>query len=74
MVTTTYKVFKEGTTDMVDKNIKTKPNVVEEAITPPISEKNKIDKVNKTKRSQASNKTVNTHRNNKTGINQGLLE
>ena len=33
LVNTTDKVIKEGTTDMVDKKIKTKNNVVEEAIT-----------------------------------------
>ena len=33
---------------------------MEEAITTPISEKNKIDTVNKTDKSQASNKTVDT--------------
>ena len=58
LVTTTDKVVKEGNTDMVDKKIKTKPNVVKEYITSPISEKNKIDTVNKTDKSQASNKTV----------------
>ena len=52
---------------MVDKKSKTKPNVVKEAITPPILEKNKIDTVNKTGKSQASNKTVDKPRSNKTG-------
>ena len=51
---------------MVDKEGKSKYNVVEEAITPPISEKNKIDAVNKTDKSQASNKTVVTPKSNKT--------
>ena len=42
------------TTDMVDKEGKTKQKVVEEAITPPISAK-QIDTVNKIDKSQASN-------------------
>ena len=42
---------------MVDKEGKSKQNVVEEVVTPPISEKKKIDIVNKTEKSQASNKT-----------------
>ena len=50
---------------MVDKKSKTKPNLVKESITPPISTKNKIDKINKTERLQASNKTVYTPRSNK---------
>ena len=37
-----------------------------EYITPPISEKNNIDAVKKTEKSQASNKTVDTPRRNKT--------
>ena len=59
MVTTTDTVFKEGNTDMG-----TKYNVVKEAITPPIAKK-KINKVNKTEKTQASNKTVDTSRSNK---------
>ena len=59
-------VFKEGNTDMVDKKSKTKHNVVKEAITPPISEKNKIGTFNKTEKSQAYHKTVDTPRSNKT--------
>ena len=47
---------------MVDKKSKTKPNLVEEAITTNISEKRKMDTVNKTEKSQASNKTVDTHK------------
>ena len=43
---------------MVDKKRRTRPNVAKEAITPPISEKKKIDTVNKKEKSQASNKTV----------------
>ena len=50
---------------MVDKKEK-KPNVVEEAITPPISSKNKIDTVKRTEKSQASNKAVETPKRNKT--------
>ena len=45
---------------MVEKEGKSKQNVVEEAITPPISTKNKIDTINKIEKSQASNKTVDT--------------
>ena len=43
-----------------------KPNVVKEAITHPISEKKKIDTVNKTEKSQESNKKVDTPIINKT--------
>ena len=50
---------------MFDKEGKSKQNVVEEAITPPISAKRKIDTVNKTEKSQASNKTVDTPISNK---------
>ena len=57
---------------MVDKKSKTKPNVVKEAITPPISEKKKIDTVNKTEKSQASNKTVDTPKSNKTDTVKSL--
>ena len=39
LATTTDTVVKEGNTDMFDKKIKTEPNVVTEAITPPISKK-----------------------------------
>ena len=58
LVTTTDTVVKEGNTDMVNKETKTKPNVVKEAITPPISAKKKINTVNKTAKMQASNETV----------------
>ena len=47
LVTTTDKIFKEGINEM-----ETKPNVVKEAITPPIT-KNIIDTVKKTEKSQA---------------------
>ena len=60
LVTTTDTVFKEGNTDMVDKKRKTNPNLVREAITPPISERRKIDTFNKTDKSKAFNKTVDT--------------
>ena len=50
LVTTTNTVIKEGNTDMG-----TKPNVVKEAINPPIAKK-KIDTVNKTEKSKAPNK------------------
>ena len=66
LVTTIDTVEKEVTTDTVDKKRKTKPNVVEEAITYPISEKKKIDTVNKTDKSQESNKIVDTTKSNKT--------
>ena len=54
-----------------------KKNVVEEAITPHISTKKKMDTVKKTDKSQASNKTVDTPKINKPTqlnhyINQGL--
>ena len=67
-----------GNTDLVKKEGKSKQNVVEESINTPILEKKKIDPVNKTDKSQASNKqyihpkiikpTQLNHR-----INQGLL-
>ena len=66
LVNTTDKVSKKGNNEMVDKEGKSKQNVVEEAITPPISKKKKIDTVNKTEKSQASNKTVDTSKRNKT--------
>ena len=50
---------------MVDKEGKSKENVVEEAITPLISQK-KIETVNKTEISQTSNKIVDAPRRNKT--------
>ena len=59
---TTDTVVKEGNTDMVDKKVG-KTNVVKESITPTISER-KIDTINKTEKSQASNKTVDTPRRN----------
>ena len=40
--------------------------MVKEAIIHPISEKKKIDKFNKTEKSQASNKAVDTPKRNKT--------
>ena len=45
---------------------------MEEAITPPISTKNKIDTVNKTEKSKASNKTVDTPKINKTDTVKSL--
>ena len=48
LVATTGMVVKEGNNFMVDKNSKTKNNLVKEATTPPISAKNKIDTFNKT--------------------------
>ena len=52
LVNTIGTVDKEGTIDMVDKKGKSKTNVVEEAISYPISSKKKIDTVNKTEKSQ----------------------
>ena len=60
LVTTIGAVDKEGTIDMVDKNMKSKPNVVEESITSTILSKKKIDTVNKTEKSQTSKETVPT--------------
>ena len=51
---------------MVDKKRKAKTNAAKEDITPLMSEKNKIDTVKKTEKSQAYNKTVHTPRSNKT--------
>ena len=47
LVTTIGTVVKEGTTDTVDKKRKIKPNVVEEAITSPISKKTRLSKSTK---------------------------
>ena len=66
LVTTTDTVVKEWNTEMVDKKRKTKPNVVKEPTTPPISAKNNIYTVNKTDKSKASNRTVDTPKRNKT--------
>ena len=55
----------KGILTWLTKIRKTKPNVVKESITPPISGK-KIDTVNRTDRSNASNKTVDTPKSNKT--------
>ena len=63
LVFTTEIVIKERNNDMVDKKSKTKPNMVKEAI---ILFQKKIETVNKTEKSQAPNKTVDTHRSNKT--------
>ena len=65
LVTTTHTVVKEGNAEMVDREDKSKQNVVGESITSPILSK-KIDTVNKTEKSQASNKTVDTCKSNKT--------
>ena len=46
--------------------MKTKPNFLEEAINSPISEKNNIDTVNKTEKSQSPNKAVDATKSNKT--------
>ena len=40
--------------------------MVKEAVTPPILSKKKIDTFNKTEKSQASNKTVDRPKSNKT--------
>ena len=57
---------------MFDEKMNTKPNVVEEAITPPILAKKKIDTVNKTDKSQASNKTVDISSRNKSEQGKSL--
>ena len=72
LVTTTDTVVKEVNTYIVDKEGKPKTNVVEEAITPPISSKNKIDTVNKTEKSRAFNRTVYTPKINKTDTVKSL--
>ena len=54
------------------QKMKTKSNAVKEAITPPISAKNKIDTVNKTEKSQTSNKTVDTTKRNITDTVKSL--
>ena len=56
LVGTNDRVYKEVTIYTVDKKGKSKPNVVEEFITSPTSEKKKIDTVNKTEMSQTSKK------------------
>ena len=66
LVTTNDNVVKEGNTDIFGKEWKSNQDIVEEAITPPISVKKNIDAVNKTEKSQASNKTVDTTKINKT--------
>ena len=72
LVTTTEKIDKEGINDMG-----TKPNVMKEAINPPI-EKNNIDIVNKTEKLKASQKKIHPAAINMTKvnhwINQGLLK
>ena len=45
LVTTTDTVVKKENTDMFDKEGKSKQNVVREAITTPISEKNEIENI-----------------------------
>ena len=57
---------------MVDKEGKSKQNVLEEDITTPISTKQKIDAVNKTEKSQAFNKTLDTPKANKTDTVKSL--
>ena len=66
LVTTTETVIKEGNNDMLDKKSKKEPNVMKEAITPPISSEKKIDIFNKTEKPQAPNKTVDITISNKT--------
>ena len=51
---------------MIFRKKEKKPDVVKEAITLPTSSKKKVDTVNKTEKSQASNKTLDTYRSNKT--------
>ena len=64
LVTTTDTVVKEWNTEMVDKEGRSKQNVVEKAITPPIPEK-QIDTVKKIEKEISSNKTVDTNKSNK---------
>ena len=66
LVTTTHTVLKEGNAYMG-----TKPNVVSESITPPI-EKKKIDTVNKTEKSQASIKKLDTSSSNRSENGKSL--
>ena len=79
MVANTEKIVKEGINDM-----ETRPNVVDEAITHPISN-NKIDTINKTDKTQCSkSKKINPSAMNQTKvyhwinqrrwINEGLLK
>ena len=66
LITTIEKKFKEGINYMGAK-----PNVVKEAITPPIT-KNNIDTVNKTDKSEAFNKKVYTSSINKSDKGKSL--
>ena len=54
------RLSKKGILTWLTKKKKTEPNLVKEAITPPISAKKKIYTVNKTEKSKACNKTVDT--------------
>ena len=65
LVFNTYTVVIEGNTEMVDKKMRTKTNVVKEYITLPISAKKNIYTVNKTDKSRESNKAVDKYRSNK---------
>ena len=60
------RLSKEGILTCQKKR-KAKPNLVKEAIITPISEKKNIDTLNKTDKSQAYNKTVDSPRSNKNG-------
>ena len=64
LVTTTYMVSKEGNTDMVDKEGELKKSC---GVSHHSSyfRKKKIDTVNKTEKSQASNKTLDIPKSNK---------
>ena len=46
--------------------------MVKKGIAPPISAKNEIDTVNKTEKSQASSKTVDTPKSNKTDNDKSI--
>ena len=59
------RLSKKGLLTRLTKKGK-KPNLVEEAITPPTSAKNNIGTVNKTQKSQAYNKIVDPPQSNKT--------
>ena len=65
LVFTNDTVGKGENTDMLDKKMKTKPNVVKEAITPPISE-NKYWHSQQNREITSIQKKLDTLRSNKT--------
>ena len=68
LVTTTEKISKKGIHDMG-----TKPNMVKESITPPIS-KNNIDTVNKTEKAQAFKIKIDKSSSNKSDKGKSLVK